>query len=242
MKCPKCGYTSFPYLESCRKCGHGLAEQRAALGIYALRPDPPDLLLAYQAASMEDTGGALTHPVSTPGIDLGPLEGIDLEVAEAEPSGVGTDQVQEPADAVPDLMPTLDREPSGEEERPLVEPSTERPSSQDISMPQSLDLSGLEDITLEIDTAAELGGESPESPQTPSEAAAAKQVYDLDLDEDLGGLTLGSPADEAGTDEDTDEDDEATEYTLEIEEDVEFDVDALELEQDDELEDEDDDR
>jgi hypothetical protein len=242
MKCPKCGYTSFPYLESCGKCGHGLAEPRAALGIYALRPDPPDLLLAYQAASMEVTGGTLTPPVSTPGIDLGTLEGIELEIAEAEPSGVGTHQVTEPSDAVPDLMPnlmpTLDREAMGEEEIPLVEPNTERPSSQDMTIPQSLDLSGLGDITLEIDHATDLEGESPESTQTPSESAAVNLVYDLDLDEDLDGLTLGGTVHEAGTDED----DEATEYTLEIEEDLEFEVDELELEQDDEVEDEDDDR
>ena len=64
MKCPKCRYTSFPYLENCPKCGVALAEQRAALGIYALRPDPPDLLLAYQAASMEIAGGLLTAPES----------------------------------------------------------------------------------------------------------------------------------------------------------------------------------
>jgi hypothetical protein len=238
MKCPKCGYTSFPYLESCRKCGHGLAEQRAALGIYALRSDPPDLLLAYQAASMEVTGGALTHPVSTPGIDLGPLEAIELEIADEESSSSGTHEVQEPADAIPDLRPTLEREAIGEEELPCVEPSTERPSSQDMTMPQSLAPSGLGDITLEIDHAADLEGESPESTQAPSESGAVKPVYDLDLDEDLGDLTLGSMMDEAGTDED----DEATAYTLEIEEDLEFEVDELELEQDDEAEDEDDDR
>jgi hypothetical protein len=238
MKCPKCGYTSFPYLESCRKCGHGLAEQRAALGIYALRPDPPDLLLAYQAASMEATGGTLTPPVSTPGIDLGSLEGIEMEIAEAEPSGVGTYQVTEPSDAIPDLIPTLDREAMGEEEIPLVEPSTERPSSQDMTIPPSLDLSGPGDITLEIDHAAGQEGESPERTQIPSESAAVNPVYDLDLDEDLDGLTLGGAAHEA----DTDEDDEATEYTLEIEEDLEFEVEELELEQDDEVEDEDDDR
>lgn len=238
MKCPKCGYTSFPYLESCRKCGHGLAEQRAALGIYALRPDPPDLLLAYQAASMEATGGTLTPPVSTPGIDLGSLEGIEMEIAEAEPSGVGTYQVTEPSDAIPDAIPTLDREAMGEEEIPLVEPSTERPSSQDMTIPPSLDLSGLGDITLEIDHAAGQEDESPERTQIPSESAAVNPVYDLDLDEGLDGLTLGGAAHEA----DTDEDDEATEYTLEIEEDLEFEVEELELEQDDEVEDEDDDR
>ena len=65
-----------------------------------------------------------------------------------------------------------------------------------------------------------------------------KQVYDLDVDEDLDGLTLGHILDDAGAD---DEDDKAAEYTLEIEEDIEFEVERLELEQDEEREVEDDD-
>lgn len=238
MKCPKCRYTSFPHLENCPKCGFGLAEQRAALGIYALRPDPPDLLLAYQAASMDITGAMLTSPVYAPDIDLGPLEGIDLEIAEAEPDEAGTHEMGEPANAAPDLMPTLEREVIEEEELAPEEPGSERLSSQDAIIPQSLDLSELGDITLALENAAALGGESPESAQTPREFADVKQVYDLDVDEDLDGLTLGHILDDAGAD---DEDDEAAEYTLEIEEDLEFEVDGLELEQDDEGEDEDDD-
>jgi hypothetical protein len=124
----------------------------------------------------------LTSPVYAPDIDLGPIEGIDLEIAEAKPEEAGTHEMGEPANAALDLMPTLERE------------------------------------VIEVDV---------------------KQVYDLDVDEDLDGLTLGHILDDAGAD---DEDDEATEYTLEIEEDLEFEVDGLELEQDDEGVDEDDDR
>jgi hypothetical protein len=232
MKCPKCRYTSFPHLENCPKCGFGLAEQRAALGIYTLRPDPPDLLLAYQAVSMDIAGAMLTSPVYAPDIDLGPIEGIDLEIAEAEPEEAGTHEMGEPANAALDLMPTLEREVIEEEEFAPEEPGSERLSSQDVIMPQSLDLSELGDITLALENAVDLGGEAPESAQTARELAEVKQVYDLDVDEDLDGLTLEHILDDAGAD---DEDDQAAEYTLEIEEVVEF-----ELEQDDEGEDEDD--
>jgi hypothetical protein len=236
MKCPKCRYTSFPHLENCSKCGFGLAEQRAALGIYALRPDPPDLLLAYQTASMEVTGAMLTSPVYAPGSDLDPLEGVDLEVAEAEPDRAGTHEMGEPANADWDLMPTLEHEAMEEEVAP-EEPGSEPPSSQDVIIAQSLDLSQLGDITLALEKVADAEGESPERAQTAGEFADVKQVYDLDADGDLDGLTLGHIVDGVGADDD----DEATEYTLEIEEDLEFEVDELELEQDDEGDDEDDD-
>jgi hypothetical protein len=237
MKCPKCRYTSFPHLEICSKCGFGLAEQRAALGIYALRPDLPDLLLAYQAASVEVTGGMLRSPVYTPDIDRGPLEGINLEVAEADPDRAGTHEMGEPANADWDLMPTLEHEAMEEEEFAPEEPGSERLSTQDVIIPQSLDLSGLGDITLALENAADLEGESPESAQTPTEFADVKQVYDLDADGDLDGLTLGHIVDGVGAEDD----DKAVEYTLEIEEDLEFEVEGLELEQDDEGENEDDD-
>jgi len=231
MKCPKCRYNSFPHLDNCPKCGFGLAEQRAALGIYALRPDPPDLLLAYQAANMEITGEMLTSPVYAPGIDLGPLEGIDLEVAEAEPDGAGTHEIGEPANSAWDLMPTLEHEAMEEEKFAPEEPGSERLSTQDVIIPQSLDLSALGDITLALENAADLGGEPLESAQTPGEFADVKQVYDLDADGDLDGLTLGHIVDGVGADDD---DEEAAEYTIEIEEDLEFEVDGLELEQEDE--------
>ena len=144
----------------------------------------------------------------------------------------------EPANVAPDLMPTLEHEAIEEDGFAPEEPGSERLSTQEVIMPQSLDLSQLGDITLALDNAADLEGESPESAQTPREFADVKQVYDLDVDEDLDGLTLGHIVDGPGADDD---DEEAAEYTLEIEEDLEFEVDGLELEQDDEGDDEDDD-
>jgi hypothetical protein len=238
MKCPKCRYTSFPHLENCPKCGFGLAEQRAALGIYGLRPDPPDLLLAYQAASIDIAGGTLTSAMSAPDIDLGPLEGIDLEIAEAAPRGAGTHEMAEPSTVALPSVPTLEHEAIEEDGLAPEERGSEGLSTREVIMPQSLDLSQLGDITLTLGNAADLEGESPESAQTPREFADVKQVYDLDVDEDLDGLTLGPMVEGPGA---NDDDEEAAAYTLEIEEDVEFEVDGLELEQDDAGDDEDDD-
>jgi hypothetical protein len=235
MKCPRCGYVSFPYLESCRKCGKGLAEQRAALGLYALRPDPPDLLLAYQAMNADATRVTLTPPVSTPAIDLGQLEEIELELVEGETSTQDTPQERDQTDAVVDRRPTptLELTPEALPPTPL---SAERASPPEIGIPPSLDLSELGDLSLEIENAADTGITSPESPQPPP--PGAEQVYNLDLDEDLDALTLGPTIQESRTD---DQDDEAVEYTLEIEEDLELEVDELEVEEDDEAEEEDDD-
>lgn len=39
MKCPKCGYTSFDYLDECKKCGSDLSTVRSILGVIAVSPD-----------------------------------------------------------------------------------------------------------------------------------------------------------------------------------------------------------
>jgi hypothetical protein len=102
-----------------------------------------------------------------------------------------------------------------------------------------LELSELGDITLAIEDTGDLGGESPPSAQPLEESVGVRPVYDLDLDEDLDGLTLGSQVDEARVHDDDDDEDDVVEYTLQIEEEVEFEIEELELERDDEEEDED---
>ena len=39
MKCPKCGYTGFDYLDSCKRCGGDLRDTRSLLQIIAVSPD-----------------------------------------------------------------------------------------------------------------------------------------------------------------------------------------------------------
>jgi len=39
MKCPKCGYTSYDYLDECKKCGADISDTRAMLGVIAVSPE-----------------------------------------------------------------------------------------------------------------------------------------------------------------------------------------------------------
>ncbi|MBZ0273336.1 RDD family protein [bacterium] len=54
MKCPKCGFVSYNYLDTCKRCGHDLAAVRRKLGI---EPDPKSVLLTSGAAPERVPGG-----------------------------------------------------------------------------------------------------------------------------------------------------------------------------------------
>lgn len=59
MKCPKCGYHSFEYLDNCKKCGAGLNEHKAK---YHLR----GLQLPGIAATKESSITAEADPSAAP--------------------------------------------------------------------------------------------------------------------------------------------------------------------------------
>jgi hypothetical protein len=44
MKCPKCGYVSFDYNQTCPKCNKDISTVQEKLNIPAFKPDPPSLL------------------------------------------------------------------------------------------------------------------------------------------------------------------------------------------------------
>ena len=44
MKCPKCKYTTFDYLDSCPRCGKDFVAEKTKLNIVSFRPDPLFLL------------------------------------------------------------------------------------------------------------------------------------------------------------------------------------------------------
>lgn len=39
MKCPKCGYTSYDYLDRCKNCGEDLVPAKIKLNIYTRSPE-----------------------------------------------------------------------------------------------------------------------------------------------------------------------------------------------------------
>jgi hypothetical protein len=246
MKCPKCGYASFAYLENCRKCSHGLAEQQGALGLYALRPNPPDLLMAYQVAPMDVDDTTLETPaLSSPAIDLSQLAEIELALAATEePPPVADIGAGQAGDAV-DLAPTISLDPVAELEPLEAEPHTEQTNPSAGDTPPTFDLSEARDITFELEPPADLeaGGTGLHSTQTPTAPPEESPVYDLDLEEEPEGLALGPEMPESRTDEDTAEDEsleETAEYILEIEDELELEIDEIELEEHDDESGEDD--
>ena len=43
MKCPKCGYVSYDYLDACRKCSVDLVDFKTAIHLEVIRPGDLDL-------------------------------------------------------------------------------------------------------------------------------------------------------------------------------------------------------
>jgi len=44
MKCPKCKYITFDYLDSCPRCGKDMAPEKDKFNIFSIKPNPPFLL------------------------------------------------------------------------------------------------------------------------------------------------------------------------------------------------------
>ncbi|WP_298270620.1 hypothetical protein [Geobacter sp.] len=60
MKCPKCGYNSFEFLDTCRKCNHDLAGFKMSHGIR------PIVVPAVAAAAAVVTPAAMVSPLDAP--------------------------------------------------------------------------------------------------------------------------------------------------------------------------------
>jgi hypothetical protein len=56
MKCPKCGYVSFDYNESCPKCDEDIRAERTKLNLSDYRSNPPFLLGALTGQVNESEG------------------------------------------------------------------------------------------------------------------------------------------------------------------------------------------
>ena len=44
MKCPKCKYVTFDYLDTCPRCGKNMASEKAKYNISSIKPNPPFVL------------------------------------------------------------------------------------------------------------------------------------------------------------------------------------------------------
>ena len=59
MKCPKCKYVTFDYLDTCPKCGKNMSSEKARLNISGIKPNPP-FVLGSLTGDLNESGEGLT--------------------------------------------------------------------------------------------------------------------------------------------------------------------------------------
>lgn len=64
MKCPKCKYITFDYLNTCPRCGKDMAPEKERLNISSVKPNPP-LFLGTLTGDLNDSNVGLKVPEST---------------------------------------------------------------------------------------------------------------------------------------------------------------------------------
>jgi hypothetical protein len=63
MKCPKCKYSTFDFVDTCPKCGKNLASEKAKLNILSIKPNPPSVLGSL-TGDLNELGNGVTLPDS----------------------------------------------------------------------------------------------------------------------------------------------------------------------------------
>jgi hypothetical protein len=187
MKCPKCGYTSFPHLGSCGKCGRPLADARELYGVYALSPNPPDLTLTYEPAQIEWADVMPREAISQPTIDFTQLHDLDLALASPDEASFEAVGDQTPLEVLDNGELVLDRDHT----------SAALPPPQDLDQPPSTaDMVQVFELALDDDeesltlTPVEEGssvhGKDADTPEYILEIdeELELEVEDIELDED----------------------------------------------------------
>jgi hypothetical protein len=83
MRCPKCGYVSFDYLNRCKKCSRDLADARGMLNLLDAKPAVPFLLGSLVGATLQDSGRERLSGLSlTQETDL-ELSNLDMRLSSA---------------------------------------------------------------------------------------------------------------------------------------------------------------
>jgi len=190
---------------------------REFFGVYALPPNPPDLMLAYEALHTDAMETTVAEVM--PAVDLEQLEEIDLDLANAADAAASPAEEPELAELSRDIVPTVDRDP--EPGSPLSSPASAVDRTDD-KEPIVLDLSDLEGLTIELREVAEEEERHSEAP-----------IFDVDEEEE--SLTRA----EAGAGLDADDRETPPEYILEIDEELELEVDEFEREDADDEDDDD---
>src|SRR3970282_1132354 len=94
MKCPKCGFNSFEYLDACKKCGNTLGvnpRYKVLYGSFEKDKGQEDVNLAESKISKEEIGKPI---MSTPSVLISsPLESLESKKREDEIKTEGVEMI-----------------------------------------------------------------------------------------------------------------------------------------------------
>jgi len=228
MKCPKCGYVSFEYLEECKKCGKSLGTFKSEHGLYGYQPKDLMILdyLENKTKTEEEDDDENLENIISEIEDVGkgsetveePIEGISLDLEEPDTAGDEAEEVSV------DLEESLPEKETGEIELTLDDTEVEE---KEVSAPieeKSEAEEPAEEIAIDLETVETSGGEAEESLDLgePEEPLPEKETGEIELN--LDEVEIGET--EVPASASTGESDLGDEITLELDdlgEDLEID-------------------
>lgn len=124
MRCPKCGYHSFDFLENCKKCGQGLAEHKSRFKLQGFIA-PASIITSTQAPTTDQTAPSQTTSLPEDDrIDFG-FDFLEQEEEEPVPSRPKTDEYEsfelsldQPFDIDKEQLPSEDEDQNSSGKKP----------------------------------------------------------------------------------------------------------------------------
>jgi len=187
MKCPKCGYVSFEYLDTCRKCGRDLTQLKTDMGVTTFTPGVINVLKyveGMEEAVEEGEESAVATATAEETEEAGAAAVVEAVAvtSEEQSAKVETQEKGEIEISLPEDItePKLDvaevsPQPMAEEKKGEIEfslePAEEKKEEisltieeepkieETLSVEPEIKESPMEEITLSLEDIAELGGE-----------------------------------------------------------------------------------
>lgn len=204
MKCPKCGYTSFDYNETCPKCKKGLAEVREKMNLPSFKPVFSSIPDSGDPVSGEPESTWMEQKTNfdsekTSELRLSGTGGPDLQFESAPGEGADESGIDFSPDNDQDEL-SLDLDDFGTDDTTLVEPRTDQANT---AVPdEDLDLNfedTLDELSLDFDdeTDENRTEENADNIFQTDQETIVEDALESDLD-----LAFDDPSDELSLDTD----------------------------------------
>ena len=187
MKCPKCDYVSFEYLDTCRKCGRDLTQLKTDMGVTTFTPGVINVLKyveGMEEAVEEGEESAVATATAEETEEAGAAAVVEAvavtseeQSAQVETQEKGEIEISLPEDITEPKLDVVEvsPQPMAEEKKGEIEfslePAEEKKEEisltieeepkieETLSVEPEIKESPMEEITLSLEDIAELGGE-----------------------------------------------------------------------------------